>query len=342
MKHQKLLAALLAGLMVLFISGCGSNDSTDDTSADSGEETQFGITIGYSQTGSESEWRTANTKDIKASAQADGITLQFANAQQKPENQIKAIRSFIASDVDVISFCPIVQSGWDTVLQEAKDAGIPVIILDQAVDADPSLYVTHIYGDFVDEGTDAFNWIDGYMKEQKNVPRGGSDQYQIAILEGQVGSSAAELRLQGFTKALSSAEDSTKYNVCCSQPADYTRSKGREVMESFLKSDGDKIDILFAANDDMALGAIQAIEAAGLKPSQDIVIVSIDATKAAFNAMIEGKMNCAVEHIPNLGKLLMETATKVANGESVPREIKVKQGIYPANIAEEELPNRTY
>mgnify|MGYP000469400702 CR=1 FL=1 len=278
----------------------------------------------------------------KAAAEAAGVTLQFSDAQQKQENQIKAIRSFIASDVDVISFCPIVETGWDTVLQEAKDAGIPVVLVDRGVTADPSLYVTHIFADALKEGANAFNWVDEYMTAEGKTPRAGGDQFQVAILEGTVGSSVAADRLQGFTDAMAESPNSGKYNVICSQTGEYTRAKGMEVMESFLKSDGDKIDILFSCNGDMALGAIQAIEAAGLKPGEDIVIVSIDAAKGEFNAMIEGKMNCAVEHTPNFGETLMETAKKIVAGEEVPATIELEEGIFPADIAEQELPNRTY
>ena len=340
MKMKKLFAGLLAGTMALALAACGntgSGSSASSGSAASGDE----ITVGFAQVGSESEWRTANTENIKEAAKNAGVNLQFSDAQQKQENQIKAIRSFIASDVDVIAFCPIVKTGWDTVLQEAKDAGIPVVLVDRGVTADASLYVTHIYADALKEGQNAFNWIDQYMKDQNKAPRSG-DVFNIAILEGTVGSSVAADRLTGFTDAIKAAEDGSKYNILYSQTGEYTRAKGKEVMESFLKSGGDKIDILFACNDDMALGAIQAIEAAGLKPGQDIVIVSIDAAKGAFNAMIEGKMNCAVEHTPNFGDILMDTAKKIVNGESVPATIEVQEGIFPADTAKQELPNRTY
>lgn len=344
MRKNRVLAAFLTGAMAFSLTACGGGgaDTNADTGAEGAQKQASDITVGFAQVGSESEWRTANTENIKAAAEAAGVTLQFSDAQQKQENQIKAIRSFIASDVDVIAFCPIVQTGWDTVLQEAKDAEIPVVLVDRGVTADPSLYVTHIFADALKEGQNAFNWIDEYMKKQNKTPRGGSEQFQIAILEGTVGSSVAADRLKGFNDAIASAEDGSKYTVLCSQTGEYTRAKGKEVMESFLKSDGDKIDILFAANDDMALGAIQAIEAAGLKPGEDIVIVSIDAAKGAFNAMIEGKMNCAVEHTPNFGELLMDTAMKIANGESVPETIEVEEGIFPADTAAQELPNRTY
>ena len=344
MKKNRILAALMALTMTLALAACGGSDtSASDNSSSSGEKKDASdIIVGLAQVGSESEWRTANTDNIKKAAEDAGITLQFSDAQQKQENQIKAIRSFIASDVDVIAFCPIVQTGWDTVLQEAKDAGIPVVLVDRGVTADSSLYVTHIRADALKEGANAFNWIDEYVHEQGKTPRAGGDQFQIAILEGTVGSSVAADRLSGFTDAIAASANADEYNIIASQTGEYTRAKGKEVMESFLKSDGDKIDILFACNDDMALGAIQAIEAAGLKPGEDIVIVSIDAAKGAFNAMIEGKMNCAVEHTPNYGELLMETAVKIVNGEEVPAEIEVQEGIFPADTAAEELPNRTY
>ncbi|NLM12009.1 MAG: ABC transporter substrate-binding protein [Clostridiaceae bacterium] len=354
---KKLLSVLLVLVMLFSLAACGENGSASNSSASpspsssansssSSNSSSTGssdkkITLGFAQVGSESEWRTANTEDIKRAAEAAGITLQFSDAQQKQENQIKAIRSFIASEVDVISFCPIVATGWDTVLQEAKDAGIPVILVDRGVSADPSLYVTHICADALAEGANAFNWIHGYIKEKGKTPRSG-DVFNIAILEGTVGSSVAADRLKGFKDAIAAVEDADKYNILFSQTGEYTRAKGKEVMESFLKSGADKIDILFAANDDMALGAIQAIEAAGLKPGEDIIIVSIDAAKGAFNAMIEGKMNCAVEHTPNFGDLLMETAKKIVAGEEVPSKIMVEEGIFPADIAAQELPNRTY
>lgn len=334
---KKLISTLLAGFMTISLVACGGNGGSTDSNSSSAKK----LTVGFAQVGSESEWRTANTDDIKKAAKDAGVDLQFSDAQQKQENQIKAIRSFIASGVDVIAFCPIVKTGWDTVLQEAKDAKIPVILVDRGVSSDPSLYVTHIFADALKEGANAFNWVHQYIKDQGKTPRSG-DKYNIAILEGTVGSSVAADRLKGFKDAISAADDANKYNIMFSQTGEYTRAKGKEVMESFLKSGGDKIDILFAANDDMALGAIQAIESAGIKPGKDIVIVSIDAAKGSFNAMIEGKMNCAVEHTPQFGAILMDTAKKIVAGEKVPATIQVKEGIFPADTAKAELPKRTY
>jgi simple sugar transport system substrate-binding protein len=226
------------------------------------------LTIGFSQVGAESEWRTANTASIKAAAKQAGVNLKFADAQQRQENQVKAIRSFIAQRVDVIAFSPVVETGWDTVLREAKNAKIPVILTDRAVKvSDPSLYVSFIGSDFVEEGRRAGRWLLDYDKKIGGKP------LNIVELQGTVGSAPATDRKTGFAEVIAS---NPKLKIIRSQTGDFTRAKGKEVMEAFLKSEGKNINVLFAHNDDMAIGAIQAIEEAGLKPGKDIVIVSID------------------------------------------------------------------
>lgn len=325
--------------MMIVAAGCGGGDDKAAGSGSGGKQ----ITMGFSQIGAESEWRTANTESIKKAAEEAGINLQFSDAQQKQENQIKAIRSFIAQGVDIIAFVPIVETGWDTVLKEAKDAKIPVIVVDRDVKlADDSLYVAKLGTDSVKEGNNVFKWIDEYMGKAGKTPRDGGSQYNVVILEGTVGSSVAIRRQEGFKDALSQSANAGKYNILASQTGEFTRQKGQEVMESFLKSYGPKIDILFAHNDDMALGAIQAIEKAGLKPGQDITIISVDGVKGMFQAMIDGKANCTVECNPLQGPLLMETAKKVLAGEKVERLVYVDEGIYPADKAAEALPNRKY
>lgn len=331
-KITKVLFVLLVSLFVLV--GCTTPNNETGSSEDK-------IVVGFAQVGSESEWRTANSEDVKRAAEEHGITLQFSDGQQKQENQIKAIRSFIAQKVDVIALAPIVATGWEVVLQEAKDANIPVILVDRGADVSEDLYAVWLASDALGEGQKSFDWIHEYLTEQNKAPRGGGDKFVVSILEGTVGSTVAADRLTGFTDALNT-NGGGKYEIKYSQTGEYTRAKGMEVMESFLKSGADEIDVLFAANDDMALGAIQAIEQAGLKPAEDIVIVSIDAAKGSFNAMIEGKMNCAVEHSPAFGDLIMEHAKKIVAGEDVVKVVKVEGGIYPADIAEQELPNRTY
>ena len=340
---KKILAMLLAVMMMVVAAGCGGGG--DKASSGSGAASSGGkkITMGFSQIGAESEWRTANTESVKKAAEEAGIELQFSDAQQKQENQIKAIRSFIAQGVDIIAFVPIVETGWDTVLKEAKDAKIPVIVVDRDVKlADDSLYVAKIGTDSLTEGKNVFKWIDEYMTKENKKPRGGTDQFQVVVLEGTVGSSVANGRQKGFKDEMAASPNAAKYNILASQTGEFTRQKGQEVMESFLKSDRDKIDILFAHNDDMALGAIQAIEAAGLKPGKDITIISIDGVKGIFQAMIEGKANCTVECNPLQGPVLMETAKKILNGEKVEKLVYVPEGVFPADVAEKTLPERKY
>lgn len=301
------------------------------------------IVIGFSQIGAESEWRTANTNDVKAAAERAGVELKFSDAQQKQENQIRAIRTFISQKVDVIGFVPIVETGWDNVLREAKRAKIPVVVMDRDLKvSDDSLYVAKIGTDQVEEGRKAFRWIDDYVTKNNVKPRNGGKTINIVVLEGTVGASAAVGRTKGFNEALAASSNKDHYKILASQTGDFTRQKGQEVMESFLKTYRNDIDVLFAQNDDMALGAIQAIEAAGLKPAKDIIIVGADAVKGMFQAMIEGKANATVECNPLQGDLFFETCKKILNGESVPKSVYVEEGVYDASTAAEVFPTRKY
>ncbi|MFG6485703.1 ABC transporter substrate-binding protein [Roseateles sp. BYS78W] len=293
-----------------------------------------GLTMGFSQVGAESEWRTANSASIKAAAKEAGITLKFADAQQKQENQVKAIRSYIAQKVDVIAFSPVVESGWDTVLKEAKAAGIPVILTDRAVKvADPSLFVTFIGSDFVEEGRKAGRWL---LERAAKTPNASLN---IVELQGTVGSAPAIDRKKGFEEVI---KTNPKLQIIRSQSGEFTRAKGKEVMESFLKQRDKKIDVLYAHNDDMAIGAIQAIEEAGLKPGVDIVIISIDGVRGAFEAMKAGKLNVTVECNPLLGPQLMQLAKDIVAKKPVDKRITVNEGVFPAEVAAKELPNRKY
>jgi simple sugar transport system substrate-binding protein len=292
------------------------------------------LTLGFSQVGAESEWRTANTASVKQAAKDAGITLKFADAQQKQENQVKALRSFIAQKVDVIAFSPVVESGWDTVLKEAKAAGIPVILTDRAVKvSDPSLYVTFIGSDFVEEGRKAGRWV---VERAAKAP---GNALNIVELQGTVGSAPAIDRKKGFEEVIKA---NAKLQILRSQSGEFTRAKGKEVMEAFLKARDKKIDVLYAHNDDMAIGAIQAIEEAGLKPGQDIAIVSIDGVRGAFEAMKAGKLNVTVECNPLLGPQLMQLAKDVVAKKPVEKRITVTESVYTADVAAKELPNRKY
>ena len=289
------------------------------------------ITLGFAQVGAESEWRTANTVSIKEAAKEAGIELKFSDAQQKQENQIKAIRSYIAQKVDVIAFAPVVTTGWDTVLKEAKSAKIPVILTDRNIDTkDTSLYVTMIGSDFAEEGQKAAQWLLDNYKKPGDV--------NIVELQGTVGSAPAIDRKKGFEEVI---KTDPRFKITRSQTGDFTRAKGKEVMEAFLKTDKN-IQVLYAHNDDMAIGAIQAIEAAGMKPGSDIIIVSIDAVKGAFEAMMAGKLNVSVECNPQLGPQLMTVVKEVLEGKEQPKWVKTKESVFPMETAAKEFPNRKY
>ncbi|HEX5163226.1 MAG TPA: ABC transporter substrate-binding protein [Steroidobacteraceae bacterium] len=311
-------AVVACGLTLL--GGCG-REKQDDR-----------IVLGFSQIGAESEWRTANTESIKSAAATMNIDLRFADAQQKQENQIKALRTFIAQKVDVIAFSPVVETGWDTVLMEAKAANIPVILTDRSVTADPSLYAGFIGSDFVEEGRKAGRWVAERFKD-------GSDDVNIVELQGTVGAGPAIDRKKGFEEIISA---NPRFKIIRSQSGDFTRSKGKEVMEAFLKAETRKIHVLFAHNDDMAIGAIQAIEEAGLKPGRDILIVSIDAVKGAFEAMIAGKLNVTIECNPLLGPQLMTSVTEVVARRPIPRRIVVEEQVFPMETAKQHIQSRKY
>ena len=291
------------------------------------------IVLGFSQIGAESEWRTANTESIKTAAKEAGIELKFADAQQKQENQIKAIRSFIAQRVDVIAFSPVVETGFEQVLREAKAAKIPVILTDRAVNTkDDSLYVTFMGSDFLEEGRKAGRWLIDKMKDVKG-------DVNIVELQGTVGSAPAIDRKKGFEEVIKA---DPKFKIIRSQTGDFTRAKGKEVMEAFLKAEGKKINVLYAHNDDMAIGAIQAIEEAGMKPAKDIVIISIDAVKGAFEAMMAGKLNVSVECSPLLGPQLMQAVKDLKAGKPLPKRIVTEETIFPMEVAAKEFPKRKY
>lgn len=337
MISKKIRAALTAGVIgtVMFgLVGCGGQvtGSTGNTPAAGGSTQAAGDTIvlGFSQVGAESGWRAANTKSIQDTlTAANGFDLKFSDAQQRQENQIQAIRSYITQGVDVIAFSPVVETGWDAVLQEAKDANIPVILTDRAVDSeDDSLYVSFIGSDFVEEGRRVGDWV---------AQEYGGQGMKIVELQGTTGSAPANDRREGFAEAI----QGTDLEVIASQTGNFTRTEGKQVMEGFLRAHDD-IDIVFAHNDDMGLGAIEAIEAAGKTPGEDIKIVTIDAVHDGMQALADGKINYIVECNPLLGPDLAEIAKKVVAGESVEKRIVVEDQAFDQAAAAEALPNRQY
>ncbi|MEJ4044008.1 MULTISPECIES: galactofuranose ABC transporter, galactofuranose-binding protein YtfQ [unclassified Erwinia] len=270
------------------------------------------MTVGFSQVGSESGWRAAETSVAKTEAQKRGITLKIADGQQKQENQIKAVRSFIAQGVDAIFIAPVVQTGWEPVLEEAKDAKIPVFLLDRAIVVkDKSLYQAVVTADNVYEGKLIGDWL---VKEQAGKP------CNVVELQGTVGASVAIDRKKGFAEAIANTPN---IKVIRSQSGDFTRSKGKEVMESFIKAEnnGKNICMVYAHNDDMAIGAIQAIKEAGLKPGKDILTGSIDGVPDIYKAMLAGEANANVELTPNMAGPAFDALEKLKKDGTVPPKI---------------------
>jgi ABC-type sugar transport system substrate-binding protein len=325
--------SLLAFAGAALLAACSG--SADKPSGDGAAKP---IVLGFSQIGAESEWRTANTKSVQDAAAETGIQLKFSDAQQKQENQIKALRSFIAQRVDVIAFSPVVETGWETVLREAKAANIPVILTDRAVEvSDDALFLSLIGSDFVEEGRKAGRWLLEYYTAGEGKAAQGD--INIVELQGTVGSAPANDRKKGFAEIIAAEP---RFKVIRSQTGDFTRAKGKEVMEAFLKAEGKKINVLFAHNDDMAIGAIQAIEEAGFKPGVDIIIISIDGVKGAFEAMMAGKLNVTVECSPLLGPQLMAAVKDVVAGKPIPKRIVTEESVFPKEVAAQEFPKRKY
>lgn len=324
---RKLSLLVIIMMTLIMLVGCGSDSEEPASDAATEAKTFETLVVGYAQIGAESEWRTANTASIKETGEELGVDLKFSDAQQKQENQIAAIRSYIAEGVDVIGFSPVVETGWETVLQEAKDAGIPVIMVDRRADVPRELYATYLGSDFVEEGRKAGNEMNQLL------PDGG----KIVELVGTVGSAPANDRYDGFRETMAG-----NIEIIDSQSGDFTRAGGKEVMEAFLKNYGDEIVGLYAHNDDMAIGAIQAIEEFGLEPGVDIKIVSIDAVRGAFEAMIAGKLNVTVECNPLLGPQFYDLALRAVNGEELPEWVPSEESVYYPDNANELLPERKY
>ena len=288
------------------------------------------LTVGFAQTGAESAWRTANTTSLKSEAEKRGIELKFTDGQAKQENQIRAVRSFIAQRVDAILIAPIVETGWEPVLREAKRAKIPVVLMDRTVKvSDESLFTCFVGSDFAEEGRMAADWLAKHS--------GGKGR--ILELQGTPGSAPANERRRAFAEAIAKYPE---LKVIDSQSGDFRRSGGKEVMEAFLKKHGRNFEIVYAHNDDMALGAIQAIEEASLKPGKDITLVSIDAIKEAIQAVIDGKLNCTVECNPLFGPKVYDLIAKIIAGESVPRVQYNKDELFDRTNAAQVIAARQY
>jgi ABC-type sugar transport system substrate-binding protein len=311
--------AIVGGCLAVALCGCsGKND---------------GIVLGFSQAGMQGPWRTANSESIKAAAADAGVQLHFVDTGSEQGEQITALRSLIAQRVDVIAFTPVVETGWDAVLREAKKAGIPVVLTEHDVQVgDRSLYTTMLGSDFVEQGRQAGAWL------LENT-LGRSGEATIVELLGPEGSLLSRDRARGFREVI--AKD-PYFRIVRSEVGDFTRAGGRLAMRTLLAAEGRGIKVVYAHNDEMALGAIQALEEARLRPGKDIVIISVDGIRGAFEAMVAGKLNVTVESNPLIGPQLIGVVKDVIAHRRLPHRLVVKEFVFPKELAAETLPTRKY
>ena len=323
---KKIISAFLS-LMTIAVMTAGCQKSNE-------EQNNEELLIGFSQIGSESAWRIGNTKDIEEQAQNYGVDLMLENANQKQENQIAAIRRFIAYKVDVIAFSPIVEDGWDNVLTEAKDAGIPVILVDRDISTDKEDLTTCLIGaDFYKEGVMAGEYL------IRKADALGLDHVNIVEITGTENSTPMRQRQAGFADAIANDDRMT---ILESIDGDFVTSRGAECMRYLLETYGDDIDVVYSHNDEMTLGALPEIEKAGFAPGKDIIIISIDGGQEAIDVLKEGKINCVVECTPKLGKELMETAIKLKAGEQVDPLIHPIEQVFSDEMNPEDIAPRGY
>ncbi|MBR1911443.1 MAG: ABC transporter substrate-binding protein [Treponema sp.] len=312
-------AVLIAGVL----AGCTKPAPKEHIEPDAAHDK---LIVGFSQIGAESAWRIFNSKSMQSAADKEGIQLLFSNAEQKQENQIKAIRSFIMYQVDVIVFVPIVQDGWDLVLKDAKDAGIPVIICDRKiVTEDESLYAGYIGTDSAEEGRNAAKFL---QKKYADVNR----LIRILEIRGTDGSSASDDRMKGFHEIIDS---DTRFSIVYSESGDFMRSRGKEIARNILEQngnrlaiDGNAVDVILSANDGMTLGFLEVLNEHGIKTGSDITVVTFDAQQEAMDRLIAGEINCVLECNPDLGMQVMSLVKKVAAHEHIPRSTHVAERVF--------------
>lgn len=332
-KIEKLII-IFVSLCSMFFSGC-SKGQVESKTQKLPEEKK--LILGFSQIGSESAWRTRNTQSIFEAAAENDIQILFDDAQQKQENQLKAIRSFIVYQVDVIAFVPIVEDGWDNVLTEAKEAGIPVILVDRQINADPSLYAGFLGENGLEEGRNAARFL-------MNKCKGKNSNILIYEMSGTENSSVVRDRARGFREIINT---DSKFKIIHSENGDFLRSRGKEIIENLIeesrvpaksgsfKTDGlyfqgKKIDAIYSHNDSMTLGLLDSIDNFGIN-TKNTIIISVDAEQKSIDALTQGKLNCVVECNPNLGPMLMHLVKQIAEGKTIPRVTYNNETVFTEN-----------
>jgi len=314
-----LVSRIEVALPLLLLGACGGGRASGPGA----------FTVGFSQIGSESAWRVAETASVRDEAAKRGIPLRLADAQQKLESQITALHSFLAQGVGAVILAPQKKDGFEPALRELAAAGIPVVLVDRGLDCDPALYATLIASDFAAEGRMAAEWLIAHTQ----------GEVRIVELEGTAGSDPAIERKRGFDGRIAREP---RLSIVRSVSAEFQLPKGKEATEALLQAEAGRIDAVYAHNDDMALGAIQAIEAAGKVPGKDVLVISIDATKAGFEAIVAGRLSCAVECSPLLGPAAFDAIERIRRGEALEKRTVVQDRVFDASNAAAELAGRKY
>jgi ABC-type sugar transport system substrate-binding protein len=320
-------------LLMLLAPLCATLPACTDRSTSTGAERERRLVLGFSPIVSRGGWSGANADSVRNAARDSNMEVLMEDARYRQENQVATLRSFVRQRVDVIVFAPVVESGWDLVLREIRSAGIPVILMDRNIEvSDDSLYASHVGSDFVEEGQRAGRWL---MEHTRDEPG------EIAILElrGSDGSAPANDRKLGFAQAISS---DSRYRIVESQSGNFFRAQARDITANYLAGKGHRIRAIFAHNDGMALGGIDAVEAAGLKPGSDVLVIGIEGSRQGLEAIVAGKLNVSVECNPLVGPQLIAVAKDAAYGKQVPRRVVTQETVFTRENAAAELPKRTY
>ena len=310
---RKCAMAILAAVLLVILGGCAAKPADPENRA---------VVVGFSQLGAESSWRIANTKSVETAAKQYGFGLMTENANQKQEKQIDAIRSFIAYQVDVIVFSPIVETGWDNVLNEAKQANIPVILVDRMIESENAddLYTAYIGADFYAEGCRAGEYL------IRKADAEHMEHVRIAEISGTPDSTPMRDRQRGFRDAI---REDGRFEIIDSISGDFLRSKGEECMTYLLEKYGrDGIDVVYSHNDSMTLGALDILEKNGIQPAKDILLITVDGEKAAVEALKAGKINCVVQCTPDLGDEVMRLVQELKAGKEIPRVTHPEEGAF--------------
>lgn len=321
---KKMLSFLFAALLAVSLPGCGKEVPPEPKKT----------LVGFSQLGAESDWRVANTASmLQALCPENGFEVLYDNARQRQANQLLAVRNFIVQGVDIILIAPAEETGWDAVLQEARDAGIPVIIVDRAVSVeDAGLYLTEIGSDFLTQGRRAVEWIEQTLAD---APA------SILHIQGTYGATAQLMRTKAICDAVEAHDN---WHFAGQLAGDYTESKAYEEVRDFLKT-GAKFNILYSENDNMTFGAMRAMDEAGITYGQggEVCIVSFDAVRRALTACMEGKINLCVECNPLHGPRVVELIRQYLNGQEIPKQIYVEEQVFtPEDLTREFIAEREY